>query len=129
MGGVISQEHGDPPVLKPKTFWSQKLSAVQRNYPVIDKRMLSIVELLKEYRVTLLGHKIKIYADHKNLTYDGTIFQSDQLLWQHLLIDKYGAELIHIEGKKNVVANALSRLDMVEKVDESKINEYYASDF
>ena len=80
MGGVISQEHGDPPVLKPKTFWSQKLSAVQRNYPVIDKRMLSIVELLKEYRVTLLGHKIKIYADHKNLTYDGTIFQSDQLL-------------------------------------------------
>lgn len=59
----------------------------------------------------LLGQQLKVYTDHKNLTYPHTNFSSDRVLRQRLVIDEFGAEIDYFPGEKNVVANALSRLD------------------
>ena len=74
------------------------------------KELLGIVETLKAFKTILLGHNIKVYTDHKNLTYPNSDYSSDRILRQRLVIEEYGAEIIFIKGKNNVVADALSRL-------------------
>ena len=63
LGAVISQNG------KPIAFFSQKLLDAQTRYTTTERELLSIVETLKEYRNILLGHKIRVYTDHKNLVY------------------------------------------------------------
>jgi hypothetical protein len=61
LGGVISQDG------KPIAFYSRKLNDAQTRYTTTERELLSIVETLKEYCNILLGHKIEVLTDHKNL--------------------------------------------------------------
>jgi hypothetical protein len=63
LGAVITQYN------KVIAFYSRKLSPAQRNYSVGDKELLSIVECLRAYRGILLGQRLRIFTDHKNLTF------------------------------------------------------------
>ena len=103
LGAVISQEG------KPIAFYSRKLNSAQARYTVGERELLSIVETLKEFRNILLGQSIKVYTDHKNLTCKN--YNSDRVMRWRLLIEEFGPELIHLPGKHNIVADALSRLD------------------
>jgi len=62
----------------------------------------------------LLGHKIIVRTDHKNLTYLNSTHTSDRVLRQRLLLEEYGVDIEYIQGVKNVVADALSRLPTAE---------------
>jgi hypothetical protein len=72
--------------------------------------LLAISETLKYFKHMLLGHRIIVRTDHKNLTHPDTNHVSDRVLRQRLLLEEYGAEIEYIKGEKNVVADALSRL-------------------
>ena len=50
-------------------FYSRKLTDAQTRYTTTERELLSIVETLKEYCNILLGHKIEVSTDHKNLVY------------------------------------------------------------
>ena len=80
-------------------------------YTVTGKELLAIVETLKKFHNMLLGQVIKIWTDHKNLTYDDTDFSSDRIIRQRLTIEELGATINFISGVNNEVADALSRLD------------------
>ena len=45
---------------------------------VTEKGLLNIVEILKEFKTILLGQKLKIYADHKNI--NSIFLNTDRLL-------------------------------------------------
>jgi RNase H-like domain found in reverse transcriptase len=63
LGAAISQEG------KAIAFYSRKLNPVQTRYTTTERELLSIVETLKEYRNILLGQKIEVFTNHKNLVY------------------------------------------------------------
>jgi hypothetical protein len=69
--------------------------------------LLSIVEILKEFRNILLGHEIEVFTDHKNLIYDD--LKTERVLRWRLLMEEFGVKLIYIKGEENVVADVLSR--------------------
>ncbi len=104
LGAVISQEG------KPIAFYSRKLNPAQTRYTTTERELLAIVETLKEFKNILLGQEIKVYTDHKNLTFKQ--FNTERVMRWRLLLEEYGPEFEYIKGENNVVADALSRLDM-----------------
>ena len=87
------------------------LKHTQRNYTVGEREMLSIVETLNEFRTMLLGYRIKIYTDHENLTRLTTVSKSPRIQRWRWTIEEFGPTIEYIKGPRNVVADALSRLD------------------
>jgi RNase H-like domain found in reverse transcriptase len=112
LGAVIMQDK------KPIAFYSRKRNAAQRRYTTTERELLSTIETCKEYKNILLGYPIIVYTDHKNNTYNG-LKASDRVLRWLLLLEEYGVTFEYPPGKKNVVADALSRLD----IDDLKIQE------
>ena len=104
LGGVIMQDE------KPLAFFSRKLNSAQRRYTVMEQELLSIVEILREFRNILLGHEIIVYTDHKNLSFSN--FQSARVTRWRLLVEEFGPEIRYIKGTNNVVADTLSRHPM-----------------
>ena len=72
LGAVVIQKR------KPIALYSRKLTDVQKCYTIIDKELLTIVETLNQFRTILLGQKIRIHTDHKNITCKN--FNTDRVL-------------------------------------------------
>jgi len=103
-GAVITQEG------KPLAFYSRKMNKAQQNCTTGEQELLSIVETLKEFRNILLGQKVIIHTDHKNIVHGN--LSNDRIVRWRLRLEEFGPECPHIAGKDNVVADALSRPDM-----------------
>ena len=91
-------------------YASRQLKPYEKNYPIHDLELATIVHALKIWRHYLIGNKCEIYIDHKSLKYIFT--QSDlnlrQRRWLELIKD-YNLEIHYHPGKANVVADALRR--------------------
>ena len=90
LGAVISQDN------KSIAFYSRKLNHIQVNYTTTERELLSIVETLKEFRNILLGQQIKVYTDHKNLTYKS--FNTERVMRWRLIREEFSPELIYSKG-------------------------------
>ena len=112
LGAVISQKG------RPIAFYSRKLNAAQTRYTTTERELLAIVETLKEFRTILLGQQLRVYTDHKNLTFKN--FNTERVMRWRLLIEEFNPELIYIKGERNIVADALSRLDIAPSVESEK---------
>jgi hypothetical protein len=105
---------------KPIAFYSRKLNTAQKRYTTTERELLSANETCKEYKNILLGYPIIVFTDHTNNTFNDSK-DSDRVLltcWL-LLLEEYGVIFKYLPGNKNVVADALSRLD----IDSLKIQE------
>ena len=107
---------------KPIAFYSRKLNPAQTRYTTTERELLSIVEVLKEFRNILLGQNIIVHTDHQNLTYK--TFHTDIVMRWRLFIEEYSPELRYVKGENNIVADALSRLDLQDTpIEEAHISE------
>ena len=86
----------------------------------------TIVETLKEFRNILLGHKITVYTDHKNLTYK--FVNTERVMRWRIILEEFDPELKYIKGENNVVAGALSRLEKSNNQEILDISELYGYD-
>jgi hypothetical protein len=104
LGAVICQKD------KPIAFYSRKLNPAQTRYTTTECELLAIVETLKEFRNILLGQQLRVFTDHKNLTHKN--FNTERVMRWRLILEEFGPELNYIKGEKNIVADALSRLQI-----------------
>jgi RNase H-like domain found in reverse transcriptase len=82
------------------------LKDAQTRYTTMEQELLSIVETLKEFCNILLGHKIEVFTDHKNLIYDD--LKTEQVIRWRLLMEEYGVKITYIKGSEKIVADVLS---------------------
>ena len=118
LGACISQEG------KPIAFYSRKLNPAQTRYTTTERELLSIVETLKEFRNILLGQELVVYTDHENLTYKQ--FNSDRVMRWRLYIEEYSPQLKYIKGEHNIVADALSRMEIDSTPMDNSLEAYYS---
>ena len=92
-------------------FWSGKFNPAQQNYPVHEQELLAIVESLKRFQHLLQGTKFRIFTDHKGLEWIRTQrkLSPRQARWLETLGD-FDFDIIHVPGKTNVLADALSQI-------------------
>ncbi|GFX06805.1 transposon Tf2-9 polyprotein [Trichonephila clavipes] len=113
VGGALAQFHHN--VWQPLAFLSMKLSASQKNWSTYDRELLAIYRMVKRFRHMLEGREFVIYTDQKPLIY---AFQqkADKCSLRQLrhldFISQFSTNIQHVPGTQNLVADALSRIEI-----------------
>ena len=79
-------------------FYGRKHTDSQTSYTVTEMEIPRIVENLKEFRTILIGQRLRIYTDHKNLTCKN--YNTDRVLRWRLILEEYDPNIKYIKGKK-----------------------------
>jgi hypothetical protein len=104
LGGVLSQ---DGFVI---CYESRKLKEHEKNYATHNLELAAIIHALRKWRHYLMGRRFELRIDHNDLKYlfDQPTLNARQSRWLEFLCE-YDFYIKHIKGKKNKVADALSR--------------------
>jgi len=131
LGGVLFQLSDSPvgtnltPATRPEMriimFISKRFLPAETRYSTTEREALAILRCLEEVRWLVLGSPFsaKIYTDHKALL--GLLQKDDAhgriVRWQVRLAE-YDVEYIHIPGKENVLADGMSRMRCVHRIEK-----------
>jgi hypothetical protein len=107
------------------SYASKRLSSTESSYSTPKLEMMAIWYGLTKFRKIIEGRKIKLFTDHRSL--QGLHLKDPKKRWATWLTDiiEINPEVIHIAGKKNPVADAMTRLSewantMIVKRDETR---------
>jgi RNase H-like domain found in reverse transcriptase/Reverse transcriptase (RNA-dependent DNA polymerase) len=121
IGTGLEQESENGP--HPVAFASRKLYGAERNFPVDELELLAIVYALKEWCPYLHGSRFITKTDHHPLRYlDTQTNLSKRQMRCMETLQEYDFEIVYVQGKFNVVADALSRIS------ESTSSELYTGE-
>lgn len=102
--------------IHPIHFASHTLSIAQRKFSVFEREFLGILFALESFKHYLLGEKeFTLFTDQKSLIYaisQPMEFNNDKINRYKLKLIPYNFKIVHIDGKKNVYADFLSRIDV-----------------
>ena len=94
----------------PIALYSATFKSYERRWSVTRKELAAVVWALRHFAYYLLGRMFILRTDHKSLCY--SLFgEASATTVQHWLsiIGEYQFDIQHVEGHKNVLADALSR--------------------
>jgi len=112
MGGALFQVvNGEKRLIE---FFSQSFNKTQRRYATIEKEATAIIAALRKWRYYLFGASIIVETDHKPLIWLLSKKDLENKLGRMAYeLSEYNIKGIeHIKGEDNVLADALSRLDL-----------------
>ena len=120
IGAVLSQvwDDGEHPV----TYESRKLNATEGNYATHEKELFAVIHALWTWRHYLLGNHFIVVTNHnwlKHLHTQPTLSRR-QARWAEFIAE-FDFEIVYRLGKSNVVADALSRLNVVDCGTSSRV--------
>nr|VZI26528.1 unnamed protein product [Spirometra erinaceieuropaei] len=103
-------------VLQPLAFFSKKLSPSATRYSVFGRELLAVYLSIRHFRLFLEGREFVVLTDHKPLDFalraSPDRYSPREI--RHLdSISQFSCDIQHVHGKENVVADALSRIEMV----------------
>jgi len=92
------------------SFESHPIRGNYLHKPIYEKEMLAILHALKKWCLYLMGRHFKVKIDRNSLKYflEQRLSFEEQQKWVTKIFG-YDFEIMYKQGKKNVVANALSR--------------------
>jgi len=99
-------------VWQPLAFFSRQLRPPELKYSAFDRELLALHLAVRHFRYYLEGRPFTAYTDHKPLTF---AFAEMSDPWsarqqRHLsAISEFTTTILHVSGKSNTVADALSR--------------------
>ena len=112
VGAALLQDNGCQGH-RPIAFASQKLTPTQRAWSTIEKEAFAAIWALDKFRNWIFGQHITLYSDHNPLTYlTEATSKSPKLMRWALALQQYDVTFRYKEGRKNIVADCLSRLDL-----------------
>lgn len=114
IGAVLEQFTDDS--WKPLGFFSRKLTSAQARYSTFDRELLAAYLATRHFLHLIEGRHIVLLTDHKPLTHMFSVKTdkySDRQLRHISFIAQFIQQIEHIHGDKNVVPDALSRLETV----------------
>ena len=110
MGGVLEQR--GPQGWEPLGFYSCRFQKNEREWPPFDRELCAAFRSIRHFRHMLEGRVFTLYTDHQSLvpalkkkSEPHTARQTYQLS----AIAEFTTDIRYLEGKANVVADALSR--------------------
>jgi hypothetical protein len=75
-----------------------------------------------------LGQGLVIHTDHNNLTYAN--LTTERVMQWRLFLEEYSPDIRYIKGESNIVADALSRLELTdEPMEEAFFTDELCSEF
>ena len=103
------------------SFASRTLNQCEKNYNVTEKELLSVVFACSKFRTYILGYPVTIRTDHKSISFLRRCKLSHgQLARWVLALQEYNLQWEYIPGKKNVVADVLSRINLEDQTFEGE---------
>ena len=102
-------------------YYSRKLTPIETNYTIGNKKMLTVIIALKYWRHFTQGtkYKILVHIDHKGLMFFLETKQlSPKQVWWLKEFAYYDFAIKHIKSENNIGTDALSRKPDYKKFDE-----------
>lgn len=110
VGAVLQQFVNDQ--WQPISYFSRKLTPTETRYSTFDRELLAIYLAIKHFRHFIEGRIFTVYTDHKPLTFSLNS-KIDKHSPRHLdYISQFTCDIRYVQGQKNPVADALSRVEL-----------------
>ena len=100
---------------KPISFFSKKMKPAETRYSTFDRELLAVYLTIRHFRHFLEGRQFHVLTDHKPLTFalqTHSDRHSPRQARQLDYISQFTSTIRHIQGSDNVVADALSRIEV-----------------
>uniref|UniRef100_A0A914I8D8 RNA-directed DNA polymerase n=1 Tax=Globodera rostochiensis TaxID=31243 RepID=A0A914I8D8_GLORO len=108
-GAALMQKKGD--LFSAIAYASRTLSATERRWPPVQIELGAIVFALRTFKPYIYMSAIELHTDHRPLAYLQSKAQQHAHLARWLVeLQNFNIKIVHISGKKNALADALSRL-------------------
>ena len=110
VGAVLMQDHDD--ILQPVAYFSRKLNKHQSRYSTIEKETLALVLAVQHFEIYLTNGtgEILVYTDHNPLVFLRNFKDKNSRLCRWCwFLQAFPLRIEHIPGKRNVIADSLSR--------------------
>ena len=96
-------------------YHSRKLKDAEKRYSITEQECLAVIDSLKHFRFIIFQYNVIVLTDHSALTeiFKNPNHSARRARWFVTIMD-YNVTFKYIPGKKNVVADCLSRYDLDE---------------
>ena len=108
--GAVLFQSDDNDIDHPLSYYSKKLNSHQKNYSTIEKEAFALISAVKHFSIYLECSATLVYTDHNPLTFIHKFkSQNAKLLRWFIFLQPFNLKIVHISGKRNLIADALSR--------------------
>ncbi|MCO5558500.1 hypothetical protein L7F22_012085 [Adiantum nelumboides] len=111
LGAVLMQEG------RVIAYESRMFSKPEMTAQIYEKELLAVIHALTQWRHSLLGADFTVFTDNQSLRYflSQKQLSEKQMRWANIL-SQFHFQIVHVQGQKNVVADALSRKPLVQAI-------------
>ncbi|EGT41840.1 hypothetical protein CAEBREN_11901 [Caenorhabditis brenneri] len=110
-GAVLMQtKPGDESKMQAIAYASRTLSQPETRRAAIHNELGAIIFALRAFKVYIYGSKVVIHTDHRPLIFLMKRHKVNDVLARWLVeLQQYNIDIVHIDGKRNTIADCLSR--------------------